>query len=128
MPCCGSLDLRAICSRLRIHHPVKILKFSITFCSFHVPEAPEQTLWIHADLSHWCLQGGGVLLAAHDRDFGRGRRIQRMNSIPLLWVDTKGCLRAYGMQEEGFACQLRLVADSAWHSVSLVLHHLRAGW
>ena len=72
------------------------------------------------DHSTWALQGGGILLAAHDRPFGRQRRSQRLLTQSLLYISHTGHLGH--VLDGGLDTQDHLfVADGAWHSVSLCL-------
>lgn len=86
----------------------------------------------HMPLPDLSPPGGGVLLSACDRpSFGRGRRIQRMRCLPLLWIETSGRLQAAlpccddlyaGRDHEGKPLLERpFVADGQWH-------RLRCSW
>eukprot|EP00884_Botryococcus_braunii_P012224 jgi/Botrbrau1/21001/Bobra.0144s0019.2 len=68
------------------------------------------------------VQGGGVLIASQNREFGRSRRQQRLSYAPILYVGTGGYLHGGFCGIGGRPFQLASqgpVVPNRWHRASL---------
>ena len=114
---------QASCQLLQPRHSSALVYAATKHCRRHF-----RSLTCHIGASF--VQGGGVLLSVHDRPFGRGRRGQRMTSFPLLWVDTSGRLHANLVLHAATSHGWRgpMVADGAWHRVTVCMAPLQPSW